>query len=149
MSEETAGPAADPSDPIPETRAMHIGEVATRTDLSLRSLRHWDEVGLLRPSGRTDGGFRLYTERDVERILLIRRMKPLGFSLEEMGAALADLDLLAEEGPGPDTGPGAPRAAARERLAAVQAEAAARREKLVRQLAMADEFLDLLGRHLP
>jgi hypothetical protein len=49
---------------------MHIGEVAARTELSLRSLRHWDEVGLLRPSGRTDGGFRLYTEADVEKILL-------------------------------------------------------------------------------
>ena len=54
----------------------------------MRSLRHWDEVGLLRPSGRSDGGFRLYTEADE------------------------------------------------------------RRAKLERQLAMADEFLDLLGREL-
>ena len=69
-------------------RAMHIGEVAARTELSLRSLRHWEEVGLLRPSGRTDGGFRLYTEDDVDKILVIRRMKPLGFTLEEMGAAM-------------------------------------------------------------
>ena len=73
---------------------MHIGEVATRTELSLRSLRHWEEVGLLRPSGRTDGGFRLYTEADVDKILVIRRMKPLGFSIEEMKAVMSDLEAL-------------------------------------------------------
>ena len=44
---------------------MQIGEVAARTELSLRSLRHWEDVGLLRPSGRSDGGFRLYTPADV------------------------------------------------------------------------------------
>jgi MerR family copper efflux transcriptional regulator len=49
---------------------MQIGEVAARTELSLRSLRHWEEVGLLRPSGRTEGGFRPYTEADVEKILV-------------------------------------------------------------------------------
>lgn len=48
---------------------MHIGEVATRTGLSLRSLRRWEEVGLLTPSGRTDGGFRLYSETDVNKIM--------------------------------------------------------------------------------
>lgn len=73
---------------------MQIGEVAARTELSLRSLRHWDEVGLLRPSGRSEGGFRLYTEDDVEKILVIRRMKPLGFTLDEMSAAMRDLEVL-------------------------------------------------------
>lgn len=62
---------------------MHIGEVAERTGLSLRTLRHYDEVGLLPPSGRTEGGFRLYTEPDVERLHHIRRITPLGFSLDE------------------------------------------------------------------
>ena len=57
---------------------MRIGEVAERTALSFRSLRHWDDVGLVQPSARTEGGFRLYTEKDVDRILIIRRMKPLG-----------------------------------------------------------------------
>ena len=75
-------------------RPMHIGEVASRTELSLRSLRHWDEVGLLRPSARTEGGFRLYTEADVEKILLIRRMKPLGFTLDQMGVAMRDFETL-------------------------------------------------------
>ncbi|MBD3916949.1 MerR family transcriptional regulator [Nocardioides hwasunensis] len=118
---------------------MHIGEVATRTELSLRSLRHWEEVGLLRPSGRTDGGFRLYTEADVDKILVIRRMKPLGFSLDEMKAVMADLDVLEEPG-GDEDG----RTAAKDRLADVQDEARERRTRLVRQLEMADEFIGLL-----
>ncbi len=119
---------------------MHIGEVATRTDLSLRSLRHWEEVGLLTPSGRTDGGFRLYTEDDVEKILVICRMKPLGFSLEEMKAVMADLAVLRSA----DTTP-TERAAAREHLAQIHADAHERRGKLVRQLDMADEFIGLLS----
>lgn len=119
---------------------MHIGEVAERTELSLRSLRHWDEVGLLRPSGRTDGGFRLYTEVDVERILAVRRMKPLGFTLGEMKAALLDLETLGTAG--------ADHAAARERLALVQREAVERRRKLVTQLAMADEFIAIVEQRL-
>ena len=106
---------------------MHIGEVAARTDLSLRSLRHWEEVGLLKPSGRSDGGFRLYTEADVDKILVIRRMKPLGFSLDEMKAVMSDIETLADPAPSPTTKP--PR---RLRLAATQPEASERREKLVR-----------------
>lgn len=121
-------------------RTMHIGEVAERTDLSLRSLRHWDEVGLLTPSARTDGGFRLYTEQDVEKIMLIRRMKPLGFTLEQMAQAMRDIEAVLDDGP--ETG------AARDRLAGVLADAGTRREKLERQLAMADEFLEVLGARL-
>ncbi len=120
---------------------MHIGEVAARTELSLRSLRHWEEVGLLRPSGRTDGGFRLYTEDDVDKILVIRRMKPLGFTLEAMGAVMDDLEVL--RGSDADD---ASRAAARDRLRQVSVEAEERRTALARQLDMADEFLELLSR---
>ena len=120
---------------------MHIGEVAARTDLSLRSLRHWEEVGLLQPSGRTDGGFRLYTDDDVEKILVIRRMKPLGFSLDEMRAVMADLDTL-----GSDVASSAHRDAAGTRLEAIRDDALERRTKLVRQVEMADEFIGLLAR---
>jgi MerR family copper efflux transcriptional regulator len=125
------------------TAYMQIGEVAARTELSLRSLRHWEEVGLLHPSGRSDGGFRLYTESDVDKILVIRRMKPLGFSIEEMKAVMADVELL--RSPDPGDGWRAAATAARERLAAVRADAVERRTRLVRQLAMADEFIDLIG----
>jgi MerR family transcriptional regulator, copper efflux regulator len=122
---------------------MQIGEVAARTGLSLRSLRHWEEVGLLRPSGRTEGGFRLYAEVDVEKILVIRRMKPLGFTLEQMSAAMRDIEALRD-----DATATALSHEARERLAALLADAAGRREKLVRQLAMADEFIGQLGQEL-
>lgn len=122
---------------------MHIGEVATRTELSLRSLRHWDEVGLLRPSGRTDGGFRLYTEADVEKVLVIRRMKPLGFTLDEMSAAMRDIEVIRAA-----TVDGHVVAAARQRLVALVSEATTRRRKLEKQLAMADEFIAQLGHQL-
>lgn len=133
-------PPTTDSDSAP---AMQIGEVAARTELSLRSLRHWDEVGLLRPSGRTDGGFRLYTEVDVEKILVIRRMKPLGFTLEQMSAVMRDIETLHDSGTDPHE-----NADAREHLARILDEAAERRAKLVRQLAMADEFIDLLSDQL-
>ncbi|WP_129339342.1 MerR family transcriptional regulator [Cellulomonas endophytica] len=118
-------------------RTMQIGELAERAGLSLHTLRHWDEVGLLKPSVRSDGGFRLYTEDDLSRLLVIRRMKPLGFSLEEM----ADVMAVVEELPTA----GADRARAlRARLAEVVTEAEQRRTKLETQLAMADEFIGLL-----
>ncbi len=130
-----AGPEVD--------RAMHIGEVASRTGLSLRSLRHWEDVGLLRPSGRTDGGFRLYTESDVAKILVIRRMKPLGFTLEEMSAVMRDIEVLHDQGSAHPAGD-----AAGKRLVDVLHEATERRARLEVQLAMADEFIDLLGRRI-
>ncbi|WP_043606595.1 MerR family transcriptional regulator [Cellulomonas carbonis] len=117
---------------------MHIGAVADRTGLSLRTLRHYDEVGVLRPSGRTDGGFRLYTQHDVERLLLIRRMKPLGFTLEEMREVLDLVESLAD----PAVDPQGPR----EHLAAFVVRAEQRRAELARTLEMADEFIDLLRR---
>ena len=123
--------------------SMHIGEVASRTELSLRSLRHWEDVGLLRPSGRTDGGFRLYTESDVQKILVIRRMKPLGFTLEQMGAAMRDIETLQDHGPASPAGQ-----AARQRLSGILQDARARRGSLERQLSMADEFIELLGRRI-
>ncbi|MCV7228428.1 MerR family transcriptional regulator [Mycolicibacterium komossense] len=74
---------------------MQIGHVAARTELSITTVRHYDEVGLVTPSARSVGGFRLYTEADVERLLVIRWMKPLGFALAEMKELLDSLDLLA------------------------------------------------------
>lgn len=118
---------------------MHIGEIAEKTGLSLRTLRHYDEIGLLRASGRTEGGFRLYTQRDLEQLLLIRRMKPLGFTLEEMIDLLGVIDEMKEPS-------GADPEAIRERLNGFIRDTEQRREKLVRQVEMADEFLDLLRR---
>lgn len=63
---------------------LQIGEAANRVGLSLRTIRHWGEVGLVVPSGRSAGGFRLYTEDDVERMLFIKALKPLDLSLEQI-----------------------------------------------------------------
>ena len=69
---------------------FQIGEVAERVGLSLRTVRYWEEMRLVRPSARSAGGFRLYSNADLERFLLAKRMRPLGLTLEEMGE-LADL----------------------------------------------------------
>ena len=78
-------------------RLLQIGQVAEATGLSLKTIRHYDEVGLVTPSERSPGGFRLYTSTDVDRLLVIRRMKPLGFTLEQMRDLLAALDTLADD----------------------------------------------------
>lgn len=116
------------------TPTLQIGAVAERTELSIRTLRHYDDVGLVRPSGRSVGGFRLYTQTDVDRLLLIRRMKPLGFTLDEMAALLSAADAHRAE----------PTAESAEVLAGHLRIALARREELVRQVARADEFIELL-----
>lgn len=63
---------------------LHIGDVAERTGLSLRTIRHYEEVGLLPEAQRSPGGFRLYTDDTVARLELIKQMKPLDFTLEQM-----------------------------------------------------------------
>jgi MerR family copper efflux transcriptional regulator len=61
-----------------------IGEVANLVGLSLRTVRHYEDSGLVLPAARTPGGFRLYDDQAVDRLRLIMKMKPLGFTLEEM-----------------------------------------------------------------
>jgi len=73
---------------------MQIGEVAQQTGLSLRTIRYYEEMGLVVPSARTSGGFRLYTDTDVARLQVIKRMKPLDFTLEETKELLDILDGL-------------------------------------------------------
>jgi DNA-binding transcriptional MerR regulator len=114
---------------------LQIGEVAERVGLSLRTVRYYEEMGLLAPAGRTDGGFRLYTEEQVERLGLIKRMKPLGFSVQEMADLLDARDTLRD--------PKATEAAihdARERLTAFATAAAERCEQLRAQLDHAEAF---------
>jgi DNA-binding transcriptional MerR regulator len=60
-----------------------VGELAKRTGVSVRALHHYDEIGLLSPSHRSEAGYRLYTEIDVARLQQIRSLRALGFSLEE------------------------------------------------------------------
>lgn len=65
------------------------------TDLSVRTIRHWEEMGLVTPSARTAGGFRLYSDEDIAQIRLLRFMKPLNFTLEQMRHLLSLRELLA------------------------------------------------------
>lgn len=69
-----------------------IGEVAELTGLSLRTIRYYEEMGLVAPSARSQGGFRLYSDSDIERLMLVKRMKPLEFSLDQMCEVLRALD---------------------------------------------------------
>jgi DNA-binding transcriptional MerR regulator len=80
---------------VTEGRLLQIGKVAERTGLSLRTVRYYEETGLVVPSGRTDGGFRLYSDADVDRLLAVKAMKPLGLTLDEMADLLALLDRTA------------------------------------------------------
>lgn len=67
-----------------------IGEIAELTGLTRRALRHYDDLGLLVPSSRGVGDYRLYDERDLIRLLQIQNLKALGLSLTEIAAALSD-----------------------------------------------------------
>ena len=117
------------------TSTMHIGELAERTGLSLRTIRHYDDVGLLPATARTDGGFRVYSEDDFERLMVIKQMKPLGFSLEEMADIL---ELFSQQ----DAGAAGDRQA---KLAAYLEKAVAERATMARNLAQADELIARLG----
>lgn len=125
---------------------MQIGEVAERTGLSLRTIRHYEEVSLVVPSARSKGGFRLYTASDVDRLMVIRRMKPLGFSLEEMRDLLEITDRLGEPAVGPQEAH--ERAALRARLEEYRQTADTRCEKLRTQLHAAEDFAATLRARL-
>ncbi|MEV7246723.1 MerR family transcriptional regulator [Streptomyces sp. NPDC093248] len=69
---------------------MLIGEVARRSGVSTRMLRHYDALGLVRPTGRTVGGYREYSAEDVRRIFHVESLRSLGLSLKQIGRALED-----------------------------------------------------------
>lgn len=126
---------------------LQIGEAANRVGLSLRTIRHWGDVGLVVPSGRSAGGFRLYTEADVERMLFIKSLKPLDLSLEQI-RDLVDLVYDARaltDPPATDDGAADTRATdVRHRLSIYQALADSRVERLRAQL----HGLEALSREL-
>lgn len=123
-------------------RLMQIGEIADLTEMSFRTLRHYDEVGLLSPSARSEGGFRLYNSSDLEKLLVIRRMKPLGYTLEEMLDVRILTETITAQMPTPDP-------ALVERLRGVLDDAYARRDRLRRHVSMVDEFIGILQDRLP
>lgn len=114
---------------------LQIGEVADRVGLSLRTVRFYEEQGLLAPAARSEGGFRLYTETQVERLTLIKRMKPLGFTVEQMADLLAAHDTLQDPHASKTD-----RTKAREQIATFADLATERCEHLRKQLGHAQAF---------
>ncbi|MEV3852594.1 MerR family transcriptional regulator [Streptomyces microflavus] len=127
-----------------DDKHMQIGEVAARTELSLRTIRLYEETGLVIPSARSQGGFRLYTETDVQRLMVIRRMKPLGFTLDQMRDLLDATDRL-DSDDALDTGE---RETLLERVRTYQQAAAEQVEKLRIQLERAEDFATTLDTRL-
>jgi DNA-binding transcriptional MerR regulator len=68
--------------------ALKVGELARRTGLTVRTLHHYDAIGLLKPSLHTEAGYRLYTAGDITRLQQVLSLRQLGFSLEEIRACL-------------------------------------------------------------
>lgn len=78
-------------------QGYQVGEVAGRTGVSVRTLHHYDRIGLLRPRQRTAAGYRLYGEQDLLRLQQILTLRYLGFPLKRIGELLdrPDFDLVA------------------------------------------------------
>jgi DNA-binding transcriptional MerR regulator len=74
---------------------MKIGDLASRSGVSIRTLHHYDEIGLLSPSHRTEAGHRVYGRDEVVRLQQILSLRQVGFALEEIR------DLLDSKGMGP------------------------------------------------
>jgi DNA-binding transcriptional MerR regulator len=123
----------------PRENLLQIGEVAERVGLSLRTVRYYEEVGVLTPPTRTSGGFRLYGEDHVAQLLTIKQMKPLDFSIEEMRELLearADFETSTSA---------RRRAAARETLERFADLAADRCTDLRKRLGSAESFAREIG----
>ena len=72
--------------------AWTIGETARLAKVSVRTLHHYDQLGILMPSARTDAGYRLYELEDIERLHRVMVFRELGFSLDEIGRIVTDPD---------------------------------------------------------
>jgi len=70
--------------------ALTVGQVAEQLDVTVRTLHHYDEIGLLVPSQRTSAGYRLYDEKDITRLQHVVVYRRLGFALEEIAVLLEE-----------------------------------------------------------
>lgn len=75
-----------------EDKRWSVGELARATGLTVRTLHHYDQIGLVQPSERTSAGHRRYTPADLQRLYRVRALRSFGLSLEDVGATLAGAD---------------------------------------------------------
>ncbi len=75
---------------------MTVGEVAKKMGVTVRTMQYYDEEGLLSPSSESEGGRRLYTDKDVIKLHQILSLKHLGFSLDDIKSRLISLDTPAD-----------------------------------------------------
>jgi DNA-binding transcriptional MerR regulator/uncharacterized glyoxalase superfamily protein PhnB len=73
-----------------QAAGRRVGQLAKAAGLTVRTLHYYEEIGLLRPSGRTEAGHRLYSDSDVERLYRISLLRRLGLRLEDISCALDD-----------------------------------------------------------
>ena len=72
----------------PDALLLQIGELAKRAGVSIRTVRYYEEKQLLKPTSLTSGGLRLYSVKDLNRLILIRRLKTLGLNFDEIKLSL-------------------------------------------------------------
>jgi MerR family copper efflux transcriptional regulator len=72
-----------------KTGMLNIGDTAKASGVTAKMIRHYESIGLITPAQRTDAGYRVYTERDVQVLQFVHRSRALGFSLEQIKTLLA------------------------------------------------------------
>lgn len=76
---------------------MKVGELAKKTGISVRTLHHYDQIGLLVPSGKTEAGHRVYLEPEIKRLQQIMSLRAVGFSLEKIKQLLDEENLSLQD----------------------------------------------------
>ena len=130
------------STPAEAAGLLRIQEVAARIGTTSRSIRYWEEQGLLRPAARSEGDYRLYDQTDVERLRFIKALRDdAGFSLAEVAMLLED-EAARERGHAAfhaTTDPAERLRILRDRVARYEQQKALLRTKIERLQAMVDE----------
>lgn len=119
-----------------------VGEVAERLRVSPRTIKYYEELGLVEPETRSPGGFRLYSEEDAQRLERILRMKGIGYSLAAIRELLAVRDTAQEADKATVLRTAAGRLKDRER------EVAARIQQMREELKRAEALREELGRDI-
>ncbi len=128
--------------PAPSVRLLRIQEAAAEVGLTTRSVRYYEELGLLKPAARSEGDYRLYDATDVERLRFIKGLRDdAGFSLAEIAELLEDEAAREREHVAfhSTSDPGERRRILRERLVRYEHQAQMLRAKVARLQTMVDE----------